>query len=256
MTAAEIQHIAETLARNRRHCVVTALPMDQLRSTDEALAVQSAALELFDDDFTGYSLVGTNEAVRRSLGLTAPIVVPIARTTFHDRRERFALPLGMIGAQCELALTIGETFPFANEAIDREAAASVIVACQPAIGLLGRRTRPTGNSELTAIADFGLHVATIRGSSRGHADPLTLDQLEVTARINGNVVARATTGAILGHPVEAVAWLARRLAADRRQLNAGDVVLTGSCLPVLQVLPDQALSVEFGSLGTVSCRFD
>lgn len=256
MTAAQLQELAAGLAHNRRAGLVTDLPMSLLETVDDALSVQSAALERFDDDFRGYSLVATSPSVQRSLGLASPIFAPIASRSFHDDLERIALPQGMLGAQCELALTVGETYPFSTDPIDRQSAAGVIVACQPAIGLLGRRSRPTGASALMAIADFGLHVETIRGASQCHIDPSKLDRLEVTARLNGNVVARSTASTILGYPLEAVAWLARKLASDRRQLNADDVVLTGSCLPILQVLPGQTLSVEFGTLGTVSCRFE
>ena len=256
MTTAQLQFLAEGLARNRRTGVVTDLPMSLLTTADDALSVQSAALDLFDDDFRGYSLAATNPSGQRSLGLGSPIFAPIASRSFHDGLERIALPRGMLGAQCELALTIGETYPYSTDPIDRQSAAGVIVACQPAIGLLGRRSRPTGTSELMAIADFGLHVATIRSTSHRHIDPSKLDRLEVTARLNGNVVARSAAGTILGHPLEAVAWLARKLANDHRQLNADDVVLTGSCMPILQVLPGQTLSVEFGTLGAVSCRFE
>lgn len=256
MDAAQLQDLAENLARNRRAGLVTDLPMSLLETEADALSAQSAALDLFDDDFRGYSLVATNPAVQRSLDLGSPIFAPIASRSFHDGLEHITLPRGMLGAQCELALTIGETYPFSIDPIDRQTAAGIVVACQPAIGLLGRRSRPTGVSTLMAIADFGLHVATIRGTSHHHIDPSQLDRLEVTARLNGNVVARSTAGTILGHPLEAVAWLARKLASDHRQLNADDVVLTGSCLPILQVLPGQTLSVEFGTLGSVSCRFE
>lgn len=46
------------------------------------------------------------------------------------------------------------------------------------------------------------------------------------------------------------------MAARIERANADDVVATGSCAPILQVLPDQLLVVEFETLGAVSCAFD
>lgn len=236
--------------------MVTDLPMSMLHSATEARAVQSAALDAYDSDFRGYALVGTSQLCRNTLGLGEPIFSAIPNKAFHEDPKQFTLPRGMIGAQCELAFTLGSRYPIPSEAIDRRSAADVVVACQPAIGLIGRRTAPGSQSGLIAIADFAFHVATICGPSSRHIDPMELDRLEMVARIDGKVVVTAQANAILGHPLETVTWLARQLSAQERLLNADDIVATGSCGPVLQVLPGQHLTVEFPTLGAVSCRFD
>lgn len=166
------------------------------------------------------------------------------------------LPRGMLGAQCELAFTIGRTYPVLGETIDGRSASDAVVACQPCIGLLGRRTRPVGDNNLVAIADFAFHVATICAPSASHVEPLETDGIRMVARINGNVVASAQADAILGHPLEAVMWLARQLSAGHKTLSAGDLVTTGSLAPILQVLAGQELEADFGTLGTITCAFE
>jgi len=138
----------------------------------------------------------------------------------------------------------------------RDSASKAIVACQPAIGILGRRSLHGSFGYFAAIADFGLHVATIAGSLAKPVDLEELQAIQVAASINGKPVASASAIEILGHPVEAVMWLSRELANQGKVLNPGDIVATGSCTPILQVLPGQELSVDFGSLGQVSCHFD
>jgi 2-keto-4-pentenoate hydratase len=256
MTVSSLEELAEALARNRAAGTVTDLPMSMLQSTDEAVAVQSAALDAYDPDFRGYTLVGTNPIVRSTLGLREPIFSAIPEKAFHKNLPRISLPRGVLGAQCELVMTIGKTYPSEGDYIDRSSAAGIVVACQPAIGLLGRRTRPAAESHLVAIADFAFHVATICGPSVRHIDPIDLDKIEMVARIDDNIVATATTGTILGYPLDAVTWLASKLSAEHRHLSVDDVIATGSCTPVLQVLPGQNLSVEFNTLGSVSCRFE
>lgn len=255
MATFTIDALADTLARNRAAGRVTDLPMSMIRSREEANALQAAALEAFDSDFRGYALIGTSRPARSMLGLRGPVAAAIPDKAFHEDVDRFTLPRGMVGAQCEMVLTIGGTYPMPGEAINRFKAAEVVLACRPAIGLLGRRTPPGADSDLIAVADFGFHVATIPGPAAHRVDPMGLDRLEMVARIDGRVVARAHADAVLGHPLEAVAWLARRLAAEGKRLSAGDVVATGSCSLILQVLPNQLLTVEFEELGTVSCRF-
>ncbi|HEV7257675.1 MAG TPA: fumarylacetoacetate hydrolase family protein [Bosea sp. (in: a-proteobacteria)] len=256
MQANSLDDLAAGLARNRIAGLVADLRLDGLHSKAEAAAVQTAALDAYADDFAGYVLVGTSELSRRGLGLSSPIFAPLADRALFGDGWRIHLPQGMIGAQCELAFTLGRAYPERGESIDRHSAADAILACQPAIGLLGRRVRPGTESELAAIADFALHVATVCGPLVEPADKDSLDRAVMTARIDGKTVVTAKAGTILGHPLEALVWLAQKLARHNRQLNAGDVVTIGSCAPILQVLPGQHLTVEFEMIGTASCWFD
>lgn len=252
----QLAGLASALAANRLAGVYSDLPLSFVASKSEAYWVQSAALDAFDNDFEGYTLVGTSAASRRTLGLKEPIRAAIANRAYHDEDMRLRLPQGMVGAQCELALTIGQAFPGPDQAIDRRSVAEAIVLCQPAIGLLGRRARPGPDAELAAIADFGLHVATICGRQAKHVDPLGLDKANLVARLNGQTVFTCEAGASIGHPLDALVWLAVELSRQGKRLNAGDIVTTGSCTPILQVLPGQHLTVEFEGLGTASCRLE
>lgn len=256
MQANPLDDLAAGLARNRIAGAFSSLPLEGLRSKTDAAAVQSAALDAYADDFAGYALVGTSEISRHGLGLHSPIYTPLPNRAHFEDGWRIHLPQGVIGAQCELAFTLGRAFPERGESIDRHSAADAILACQPAIGLLGRRVRPGPESELAAIADFALHVATICGPMVEPADNDCLDRSVMTARIDGKAMVTAKAGTILGHPLEALVWLAQKLSRHDRQLNAGDVIATGSCAPILQVLPGQHLTVDFDTIGMASCWFD
>lgn len=255
MKSVELAKLAAALAANRTLGIVSEIPLDGLGDAAEALALQSAALEAFCSDLDGYALVGTNPACRRSLGLQRPIFGPIADTAHGPDRASFHLPKGILGAQCELVFRLGRVFPADGEAIERRTAADAIVAVQPAIGLLGRRTLHPARDDLGARADFALHVATLCGPHATSPDLADLDRIPVVARINGQEVARATPATILGHPLDAVVWLARELAEQGQRLNAGDLVATGSCTPILQVLPGQQLEADFGPIGQARARF-
>lgn len=250
-----LDNLAAALARNRASGAVSGLTFAGIVSKQEASEVQLAALEVYSSELKGYALAGTNPSSQRTLGLHGPIFGPIASRDFFNERSRIHLPQGVIGAQCELAFTIGNGYPDRDETVDRESVNEIIVACRPTIGLLGRRAFGAPHSDVIAIADFGLHVATICGPAI-RIDWERLDQVEMTARINGEVVVTARGSAIFGHPLEAVALLARELARQGRQINAGEMVTTGSWSPILQVLPGQTLSVEFETIGDISCSFD
>lgn len=250
-----VDNLAIALAKNRAAGAVSGLAFAGIVSKQEAGEVQLAAIEAYCSEVNGYALAGTNPASQRTLGLHEPIFGPIANRDLFNERSHIHLPQGVIGAQCELAFTIGNGYPDRDETVDRESVAEIIVACRPTIGLLGRRVFGAPHTDVIAVADFGMHVATICGPAI-RVDWESLDRVQMTARINDEVVVAAKGSAILGHPLEAVALLARELARQGRQINAGEMVTTGSWSPILQVLPGQTLSVEFETIGDIACSFD
>ncbi|ACK49846.1 fumarylacetoacetate (FAA) hydrolase [Methylocella silvestris BL2] len=252
----DLDKLGEKLAANRKAGMFSDLGLAELQSKAEAGAVQAAALEAYVDGFIGYALIATSEVCRHTLGLHEPIYTVMPNSAHFADECLIRLPQGIIGAQCELTFTMGRPFPGFGESIDRASAAEAIVACRPTIGLLGRRAKPGPRIDLASIADFGLHVATICGPIAERPDVQSLDLRVMTARIDDKIVLRASAAAILGHPLEAVVWLARKLSLQGAQINAGDIVATGSCAPILQVLPGQRLTVEFEKIGAASCRFE
>jgi 2-keto-4-pentenoate hydratase len=60
---------------------------------------------------------------------------------------------------------------------------------------------------------------------------------------------------VLGNPVTAVAWLARKVADFGVRLRAGDIVLPGSCTKAIDVRPGDQFRADFTGLGRASLNF-
>ena len=60
---------------------------------------------------------------------------------------------------------------------------------------------------------------------------------------------------VLNHPAHPVAWLVNKLAASGEWLAPGEVVLSGSFIRPIEVGPGDTIHADYGTLGTVSCRF-
>ncbi len=72
---------------------------------------------------------------------------------------------------------------------------------------------------------------------------------------NGEVLATGAGAAALGHPANAVAWLANTLGVRGIALEAGEVVLSGALGPMVPVQAGDNLQVSIGGLGSCSVRF-
>jgi 2-keto-4-pentenoate hydratase len=69
-------------------------------------------------------------------------------------------------------------------------------------------------------------------------------------------VARGNTSAVLGNPTWCVAWLARTVASFGVKLEAGHLIIPGSCTRAIDAKPGTAFRAEFAGLGTVTAEFN
>jgi 2-keto-4-pentenoate hydratase len=77
----------------------------------------------------------------------------------------------------------------------------------------------------------------------------------VVLRQNGKQIAEGRGEMVLGHPANAVAWLARKLWSRGRGLSAGMVVMTGTLTPITPIEAGSTYVGAFSTLGTVEKQF-
>ena len=83
------------------------------------------------------------------------------------------------------------------------------------------------------------------------------DLLDIVGRavINGVEVGHGTGADVLGHPHEALAWLANHLAAGGNSLHAGQLVLTGSLVKTVWLNAGDEVMMDLSGLGAVRAAF-
>ncbi|MBV6272750.1 2-oxopent-4-enoate hydratase [Alcaligenaceae bacterium CGII-47] len=72
---------------------------------------------------------------------------------------------------------------------------------------------------------------------------------------NGELMGTGAGAAALGHPANAVAWLANALGVLGVGLNAGEVILSGALAAMVPVTAGDSLQVSIGGIGTCGLRF-
>lgn len=104
------------------------------------------------------------------------------------------------------------------------------------------------------IADNASSAGVVLASEVIPARDLDLARIGCTVSVNGLLVATGAGAAVMGHPFEAVAWLARTLAPHGEGLRAGDLILPGSMTPALPLDAGSTVRASMSGLGTVSIR--
>jgi len=135
--------------------------------------------------------------------------------------------------------------------------AEAIDAYYPAIEIVDDRYvewETMGAPTLVADDFFAAGCVLGQGVPRSAAP----DLLKVAGRalINGEMVGQGTGADVLGHPHNALAWLANHLAADGKGLRAGEIVLTGSLVKTVWLNAGDSVVMKLAGLGNVSATFD
>jgi len=131
----------------------------------------------------------------------------------------------------------------------------------PAVELIAARTfrvdpetrRPRG--VVDTIADNAASAGLVTGGRAVPPDAIDLRWVGAMLWKNGELEESGVSGAVMNHPANAVAWLANRLGALGETLGAGEVILSGSFTRPIAVSAGDVFHIEFGQLGSLSCRF-
>ncbi|NBA93652.1 2-oxopent-4-enoate hydratase [Pseudomonas sp. R5(2019)] len=105
------------------------------------------------------------------------------------------------------------------------------------------------------VADNASAGAFVLGGQGVAPRDVDLACVGMTLEKNGEVVATGAGAAALGHPANAVAWLANKLGELGIGLNKGEVILSGSLAAMVPVKPGDQLRISLGGIGSAAVRF-
>ena len=206
----------------------------------------------------GYKVGCTTPVMQEIVGVPNPAYGGVMTTgTQHGSAEFAAGAFQKPGIECEVAVRISADTESGRADYDRSSIAGHVGACMAAMEIVDNRYGDfkTAGAPLMIADDF-FHAACVLGLEIEAWQDLDLAALEGRTNIDGTTVGTGLGAAVMGHPLEAVAWLANALAVRGRKLAAGQFVLSGSFVAVhwIDAYPTEAV-VEVDGLGAVGARF-
>ncbi len=105
------------------------------------------------------------------------------------------------------------------------------------------------------VADNASCGAIVLGDKTVSPLDVDLSTCGIVVTLNGEIVSTGAGAAAMGSPVNAVTWLANTLGAFGIGLKAGELILSGSLVPLQAVSPGDAMQMEIGGIGQASVRF-
>ncbi|MEE9243903.1 MAG: 2-keto-4-pentenoate hydratase [Mycobacterium sp.] len=156
--------------------------------------------------------------------------------------------------EVEVGFILADDLPGAGCTEDDVLAATAAFA--PAIELIDTRIKNWQIKLCDTIADNASSAGWVLGQARVSPKDVDIKAIKAVLKNNGEVVAEGRSDAVLGNPVTAVAWLARKVEGFGVRLKAGDIVLPGSCTRAIDAPPGSHFVADFSGLGSVRLDFE
>lgn len=220
----------------------------------EAYRIQQANVErrvARGERVVGHKIGLTAKAMQELFGVSEPDYGHLLDTMMHDERTPLELS-ALIDPQIEIepAFVLGSPLKGPNVTVpDVLAATDHIRVC---FEVIDSRIIDWQVRLQDTVADNGSSARVVLGTLKADPADLRLDNLETELELDGVVVETGNTSAILGHPANGIAWLANRISEFGLTLDAGHVVLPGTCTRCVRIGGHRRVAGRIDGLGEVT----
>ena len=224
---------------------------------EDGYAVQQRAnrqLEAHLGKRVGHKIGGTTETMRRYINVPEPVAGEVFASQCHPsgttvRRADYV----RLGIETEIAVRLGKELPSRDRPYGRSDVADAVASVHAAIELVDDRY--DGFATIggpTLIADNAFDAGSLLGEPVANWRGLDLGALTAHTFRDDTLLATGRSDALLGHPLDALAWIATRRSALKLGLAAGTFVSLGTITPVQWVETPASYRIEIGELGSLA----
>lgn len=228
----------------------------QPKNVAEAYAVQAALVRELEIAPAGWKIGCTSEVARKILKASGPFAGRVLAPRCFSGGT--AIPNGsypMRGIEGEFAFALAKDLKPRKKPYSRAEVLAAVEDLYPAIEIIDSRYADWDKVTLPEIvADLGANGALIIGAPAKAWRRRDLSKIAVTMRAGRKIVGKGTGAEVLGHPLDALRWLADNPPVPEG-LQAGEIVTTGTCTGFYRAKEGEKLTADFGPLGTVEVRF-
>jgi 2-keto-4-pentenoate hydratase len=257
---------AETIEATARECLHMLRTRTRYRPLDAAVraagleaayriqdAVHGLMIEGGQGEVAGWKIALTSKAMQQMTGVDQPAAGAIFSKVIHPSPARVDLgAYHHLGVEFEVAVRLGGDLPASGGPWTRTSVAGRIAACLPAFELV-----EDGNADyktldaFTLIAQNTWNGGVVLGPAVTDWRGVDLETAVTRCWINDEPAGQGKTGDALGHPFDAVAWLANLLNRRGRMLDRGMIVMTGSSITTKFPAPGDRIRFVIEGLGEV-----
>ena len=224
---------------------------------DDAYAISLGALERRKAD--GEKVIGkkigvTSKAVQDMLGVHQPDFGFLTDRMYSEGDIDVAAN-GLIAPRAEAEIGFILKDSLKGPGVTAEDVIAATEAIVPCFEIVDSRIQDWKIGIVDTVADNASCGVYVLGEARVNPRDHDLPNLHVTVTKNGAPLSEGHGHAVQGSPAQAVAWLANTLGAYGVTLEAGDVILSGSLVPLEPAAPGDVFEMQLHGVGSCTARF-
>lgn len=156
-------------------------------------------------------------------------------------------------AEAEIAFILKNGLTGPGVTAEQVIAATEFIA--PCFEIVDSRIKDWKIGIVDTVADNASCGVFVLGEARADPRAHNLPSLRVTVTKNGAPLSEGYGSAVQGDPAQAVAWLANTLGAYGVTLDAGDIILSGSLVPLEPAVKGDLFEMTLHGVGTCTAKF-
>lgn len=264
VTRSAVPGMIERFSQELWHARLEQKPIEPLTARAPDLTIEDAyriSLAVLDRRLAeGETVVGkkiglTSKAVQETLKVDEPDFGFLTDVMIHHSGDEVEIAGNLIRprAEGEIAFRLSRDLAGPGVTADEVLAATEgVAAC---FEIVDSRIRDWRIKIQDTVADNASCGVIVLGDRWVAPDTVDLPACEMVVKSNGIEVATGLGAAAPGSPANAVAWLANALAEHDTTLMAGEIILSGSLVPLQPVQAGDRLVVEVTGIGRAEVRF-
>lgn len=202
----------------------------------------------------GHKVGLSAKAMQQMVGVHEPDYGHLLDGMFHDDGD--VIPMSRLQRpRVEIEVAFVLKAPLAGPGVTVADALRATDFVLPSLEVVDSRIRDWRLEIGDTVADNASCGVLVLGGRPTPVSDVDLRTIGAVLRVNGQIVETGAAGAVLGNPATAVAWLANKVAAFGVTLEAGHVILPGSCTRMVPVAAGDTVRADFDVLGHVSASF-
>ena len=200
----------------------------------------------------GHKVGLTSKAMRSTTGATEPDYGTIFDNWFLDEGTQVSMTtLNRPMVEIELVFVLKDRLggPSVNAVDVIRATDFVVPAVEVVDSRFSKRGKPGVVDSVSDAASCGFIMV---GGNPRHLTQLDIRHVAGALYKNGEIEESGTAAAVMGNPLNSVAWLARKLHEFGVHMEAGHTVLSGSFIRAHPMEVGDTFVADFGPLGQIS----
>ena len=211
-------------------------------------------------DEDGERIVGkkigvTSDAVQRMLGVFQPDFGFLTDAMAFGDGAEIVIAEHLIQPRAEAEIGFRLRSELLGPGVDEAAVLSATDYVVPCFEIVDSRIRNWEIQIQDTIADNASCGVYVLGEGRADPRALNLPALGVAVEKNGVEISRGVGAAVQGDPLTAVAWLANTLGRYGIALEAGEMILSGSLVPLEPATSGDRFAMRLEGVGRAAVRF-